>query len=221
MKGARAFTQAELLRISEFFDHEGKEGSIRDKTIFFLCVYTGRRISEILTLLVRDVMEERSGTIKADVYFRRKNMKGKKEGFLCLINEPCRELLDNYVKTHNCMENVGINKDAYLFPSKNNLGVHISRYTGAFIFKKIRYELRLDGPISTHSGRKTFADLIFQGTGRDLVSLQQALGHATITSTANYVRSQDKKVIELMRSMNFTSVKKEDEGVKDEHEEKN
>jgi integrase/recombinase XerD len=210
MKGARPYTKDELKAISDFFDSENKPHSIRDKTIFFMCLYTGRRISEILSLQTKDVLyytsDENKG-IKSDIYFRRRNLKGKREGFIALINDSCRAIIQDYIDRYTTFENFKINKNSYFFPNKNNLDLHISRFTAQKMFSRIKANLGLEGSVSTHSCRKTFADLIFRGTGKDLVSLQNALGHKNISSTASYIKSQDKKVLELIRGMNLEEMK--------------
>ena len=203
MKGCRPFTNEELEAISDFFDNEGKDNSIRDKTVLFLCVYTGRRISEIISLRCSDVATEK-GDIRESIYFKRSNLKGKKEGFISIINEACSKLLTAYINKYDMIQKMSIEKNACLFPNKNNLILHISRFTANNIFKKIRTELELDGKINTHSCRKTFAKVIYDGTGNDLVSLQNALGHRNISSTCSYVKGQDEKVMSIISNLDFS-----------------
>src|SRR5262245_48838508 len=75
MAGCRAFTDAEVQVISQSF---GGRYALRDKALFLVGVYTGFRISELLSLQVRDVWQY--GRVSDLISVARRYMKRRREG---------------------------------------------------------------------------------------------------------------------------------------------
>jgi len=213
MKGARPFNIQELVLINDYFDNEGKPYSLRDKLIIFMTIYTGRRVSEIVSLRVKDVCNDNG--ILADIYFQRQNLKGKKEGKICLINDALRKILEAYILEYHSLEWMKVSRDAYLFPNRNNVCIHFTRFGASNIFAKLKKVLNLQGKVSTHSGRKTFADIIYKQNGKDIAALQDALGHKNIASTVSYIKKDEEKTLEIIHNMDFGAHTNQQEKIED------
>ena len=72
MKGMRPITDEEIEKIKDNFSGQYKA---RDYALFVLGIKSGFRISEILSLTLKDVFD--NGRIQDRIYVQRKNMKGK------------------------------------------------------------------------------------------------------------------------------------------------
>lgn len=183
MIGCRPLTTDEVERVNDKLDE-------RDKAIFMVGLKAGFRVSEILSLKVRDVLLP-DGSITTSLSVERQNMKGKKAGRTVALHHDARLALERYLKSST------LDASGYLFPgpSGNPLSrVQVWRclkaaYAAAGVF---------GGKLATHSMRKTFADRVYKRLKGDLRKTQEALGHKVITSTASYVGFANAEVDEAI-----------------------
>lgn len=179
MAGCRPLSEAEIFQTIDAFRCR------RDKTLFVLGVRTGFRISELLKLEVKDVY--RNGAVLDQVKVARRFLKEKKGSSRTIPLHPqAKAMIESHVRA---MER----PEGPLFPS--NRGTFLTRFTAHKIFKDAFKKAGLTGALATHSMRKTFAKKVYGALGNDLVALQQALGHAHINTTIDYV-SVDQKAID-------------------------
>ncbi len=155
----------------------GKPQGKRDKTILELLYGTGMRVSEMVNLDMNDIdLEERTLRVFG---------KGSKERILPLSN-PCMKALDDYMS---------IRKKNYLkkYPKTNNnkallLNRFGGRLTARSICRIINKYMKISGlnkKISPHVLRHTFASHLLGG-GADLRSVQELLGHESLSTTQIY-----------------------------------
>ena len=150
---------------------------LRDKTILEMLYGTGMRVSEIVNINVND--------IDFDEQIVRVFGKGSKERILPLSN-PCMIALKNYLvvrKKHYQKNNP---------KSKNNKALLLNRFgdrlTARSICRIINKYMEMTGlnkKISPHVLRHTFATHLLGG-GADLRSVQELLGHESLSTTQIY-----------------------------------
>ena len=143
---------------------------LKYRYIFLVLVETGFRISDVLNLKVRDIRRGKSVTEK----------KTRKKRALEL-SEGLKESLLAYAKSF------GLRSEDFLFPStRGNLCRPVSRYQVHRIFKGLGATLGLEGVISVHSCRKTYARQEMAKHG-DLERLQKDFGHSSKKITRGYL----------------------------------
>jgi integrase/recombinase XerD len=196
--GCRSLSDEEVTKLKKYFFERTDKLALRDYTILFFSLYTGFRISETLSLKVSDVW---NGTVVLEsVYLKRSHMKGKWQGRNVIMSERCKTLLSNYI--HHYDLQVG----EYLFP--NNRSDPEERYNitsrqAERIFKKAFAECQLTGMLSTHTSRKTFAEKCYEKLDRNLMDLSTAMGHKSISATAHYIKTNNKKIQDVVKNLDF------------------
>lgn len=155
--------------------------SYRNYFLFIMGINTGLRISDLLTLRVKDV--------KGKTHFIVKEQKtGKVRRFPLYALE---EEINEYIK--------GMDDDDYLFPSRLNHGKQpLSRYRAWNILNSAGEHVGL-GEIGTHTLRKTFGYHFYQRT-KDLALLQQLFNHSAPSITLRYIGINQEVIDDVMRN---------------------
>ncbi len=141
--------------------------SLRDKAILEFLYSTGARVSEVVNLK-KDDLDLISGIVKV-------KGKGRKERILPL-GEPAVRALRNYLKERK-------DKSCYLFI--NRRGGRLSDRGIRLILDKYIKRLSLNCKVSPHTIRHSFATHLLN-RGADLRSVQELLGHSSISTTQVY-----------------------------------
>lgn len=149
----------------------------RDKTLFILAVKTGLRISEILSLKVRDVRQY--GRIRDTVTVQRSHMKNKRQSRTIPLHPEAKAALEAYVS--------GLHDDSRLFA--------LTRCHAWRLIKKAAAQAEITGNISPNSTRKAFAQRMYLALDKDIVALSRALGHSNTSTVDHYIES-DQQVID-------------------------
>jgi site-specific recombinase XerD len=171
MSGSRPLTEPE---ISLMLSHTTNP---MHRALICLGVRTGYRVSELICITVQDVFD---GTqIRDSITVRRSNMKGKKSSRSVVLHEQAKQALRDYLSGYNLTNTDETTGHSLLFP--------ISRFAAHRLLKKYSKLAGLEGRISTHSMRKHFAMRVYEKTGKDVVCVQRALGHASLASTTKYL----------------------------------
>ena len=148
----------------------------RDAAIFEVLYATGARVSEVagLTLAQLDLPH----------YQLRLLGKGSKERSV-IIHEQCRSVLQSYIDTWRpyLQKFCGNNEEQAVFLS--HTGRQLSADSIRKIFKDYVAKAGLDPSLSPHAMRHTFATDMLNG-GADLRSVQELLGHASLSTTQIY-----------------------------------
>ncbi len=144
----------------------------RDWALVVLIFGCGLRISEALSLRNRDVM----GT--PDVL--RIMGKGGKERIVPMLT-PVLDAIARYM----AVRPFGASPDDVLFRSVR--GLPMSARMAEKVIEKVRNYLQLPDYVTPHALRHTFATALLAG-GADLRSLQELLGHSSLSTTQLYTR---------------------------------
>jgi site-specific recombinase XerD len=188
MKGCEPFTDAELEQVIEVL--QTKKFAVRDVLMVLLGCYTGFRISELLSLQVRDVWMHNQ--VPARISIAPRHMKGKRASRSVKIHEKVREAIIAYIFEHNPQD-----PEQFLFRSAKGSDP-ISRIQAYRIIKDTAAKLKMTKATGTHSMRKTFANRIFVASGHNLLKTKAALGHTDIKTTERYLSFQEADIDDLV-----------------------
>lgn len=201
MKGTRPLSKDEVNLVKESF--HGRL-AIRNRSLFLFGVNTGFRVSELLSLRIDDILTS-DGKIKDRVIISRRFMKGKKSSRNVLINSFARKGIEPLLKQLG--REMVVQKDDYIFRSQKGVNKHITREQAWRVLTMAFKSAGLDGPLGTHSMRKTFANNIYiallqkvaDGHPIDAFRLtSKALGHADIKNTDRYLSFSADKLEEVI-----------------------
>ena len=181
MKGTRPLDNDEIRRVSGCFTGMYE---IRNRGLFMLGVSTGGRISELLSLTIGDVFQNRSAV--SDLLFEKSVVKGGEVSRAVPVNADGRRAIQELIDWHRRHYRSVASKRP-LFPSRHKSGtVPLHRQTAHDILKNAFIEAGLNGKLATHSLRKSFAQRLYDKTG-DIYLVQALLGHRNIATTQNYL----------------------------------
>ncbi|KAA6228637.1 tyrosine-type recombinase/integrase [Campylobacter sp. LR185c] len=156
-----------------------KSNTIRNRLILKIIIFTGIRVSEALHIRMKDINEEN------DLYTIRIRGKGNKYRVVMIKKELIEELLKN-VKINYASQ------DALLFVNKKGTPLtqaYISRIVEQILFRAgIRKQKN-----GAHMLRHTFATLLYKKQ-KDLVLVQEALGHASVSTSRIYTHFDNEKL---------------------------
>lgn len=199
MKGCRPLTDPEIAALLAAMD--GKL-ALRDRALVVTGLHTGFRISELLSLRVRDVYQR--GQIVAQLEVPRRAMKGKRQGRSVVLHPRAATALAAWIAQ---LHDAGFRSPhGPVFRSWYHAGVHGYPVGRAQAWRIVAHAARragLTGRIGTHSWRKTFATRAHAALDGDLRLTQAALGHEQITSTAQYLGEQPAKVDAAILGLDF------------------
>lgn len=162
-------------------------GAVRDTAILEVVYSGGLRISEAVGLDYEDIdLLARTFTVRG---------KGRKER-LCVIGEPALAALRNYLDERDSM-GLGARRDpGPLF--RNRFG---DRLTARSVQRRLKAYLREAGlPVDTtpHKLRHSFATHLLDA-GADLRSVQELLGHSSLSTTQIYTHVSSQRMMEVYR----------------------
>lgn len=203
MRGCRPLNMAEVRLALERL--RGSRLAQRDRCLVQMGLYTGFRISELLSLRVGDVVQ--GGRVLERVVVERKNMKGKKQSRDVVLNERARAALRAWLPVLYAWRDNG--PDLYLFQSTR--GGRLTRRQAGRIVANLAKELGLPPKVATHSLRKTFAKFIYQrgldnwkhGEELPVRVAMKALGHRSLDATERYLGLDVRQVDEAVSALDF------------------
>ena len=181
MKGTRPLDNDEIRRVSECF-----EGiwAIRNRGLFMIGVSTGGRISELLSLTIGDVYQNKQPV--TDLLFDKSIVKGGEVSRAVPVNIDGRGAIADLIAWHREMYRT-LASSRPLFPSRNKNGrVAMNRQTAHEMLKKAFIAAGLNGKLATHSLRKSFAQRVYEHSD-DIYLVQELLGHKSVATTQKYI----------------------------------
>lgn len=187
MKGCRPL---EDLEIKTVLSHLSRP---RDKALFLLGIRSGFRISELLSLRMRDVWQNNHFVDRVSV--ARAHMKKKTEGRTVLLHPEAKDALERWIIL---LSGRHPEPEGFIFRSREGGNSAMDRRSAWAVLKKAYASAGLTGKLGTHSMRKTFAKRIHEKLGRDLMKTQKALGHARVTSTVSYLSFAEEEIDEAI-----------------------
>ncbi|MBE2984244.1 tyrosine-type recombinase/integrase [Campylobacter sp. RM9344] len=156
-----------------------KVNTNRNKLIIKTIIFTGIRVSEALNLKRKDITEE------GDLYIIRIRGKGNKYRIVMIKRHLIEAHIDAIAINY-------INKEGYLFINKKGTRLtqaYVSRIVEQILFSAgIRKEKN-----GAHMLRHTFATMLYKKQ-KDLVLVQEALGHASLNTSRIYTHFDNDKL---------------------------
>lgn len=156
-----------------------KQNTIRNRLIIKIIIFTGIRVSEALKLKRKDLSED------GDLYILRIRGKGNKYRIVMIKKHLIQDLLDTIAINY-------INQEGYLFINRNGeplTQAYVSRIVEQILFKAgIRKQKN-----GAHMLRHTFATMLYKKQ-KDLVLVQEALGHASLNTSRIYTHFDSEKL---------------------------
>ncbi len=143
---------------------------VRNRLILEVLYASGVRVSELVNIKVKDINDEEIKVLG----------KGNKER-ITRIGDYAREILDLYLS--DAYLTLNKNKSEYLF--LNNNGGKLTTRGVRFILDEIIKNTTINKKISPHMLRHSFATHLLN-EGCDILSVQELLGHESLTATAIY-----------------------------------
>ena len=150
---------------------EPRHGALRDHALLELLFYSGARIGEILKLELDD-LDLDAGLVKI-------KGKGRRERILYIGYGPVTDVLKRYLAARSAL---GVATGVLFL---NNRLRPLSTYSAENIVRKHAAKARLTMRVTPHMFRHTLATMLLEN-GADLRSIQETLGHASISTTEIY-----------------------------------
>lgn len=159
----------------------------RDRCILTLFLNCGMRLSELVAINIRDVIQNNS-TLRIVG-------KGNKERIVYL-NQACMDAIQSYLAVR---PKDGVkDRDALFLSSRKT---RISPKTVQFLVKKYLNKIGLSGPgYSVHKLRHTAATLMYRYGDVDIRVLQDILGHANLGTTEIYTHTSSSQMEEAINA---------------------
>lgn len=158
----------------------------RDRAILELMYAAGLRVSEVTTLGV--------GNVQFQVGCLLVHGKGDKER-LVPVHETALKVLGEYLEGPRGRLLKGKRREEVFL---NNRGDPLSRMGLWKIIHKHLQKAGINGPVTPHTLRHTFATHLLEG-GADLRSVQLMLGHSDISTTQVYTHVTRQRLVEVHR----------------------
>lgn len=164
--------------------------ALRDRALLELLYATGARVSEITTLDIDDVLHSNS---VMDVWDDPHNAL-KNGGMIRVIGKGSKQRIVPYgryagealaaylVRGRPAMSTAGRGTPALFIGPR---GARLSRQTAWLVIRAAAVRAEIDEPLSPHTLRHSFATHLLSG-GADVRSVQELLGHASVTTTQIY-----------------------------------
>ncbi len=187
MRGSRPLTDEEIDQVSRSFTGRF---ALRDRALFLLGVKSGFRISELLSLRTRALIQ--GGRIADRVTVQRRHMKKKTEGRTVLLHPVAKAALAAWID--DASKELRFGPDSFVFQSRKGENRPITRVQFYRILANAFTRNGISGRLGTHSMRKSFANKIYDRLGGDLAKTQRALGHRNVNSTVQYLSFKEEEI---------------------------
>ena len=160
----------------------------RDLALIDLLISTGIRIGEAANISIHDVIiSEHSILIHG---------KGRKQR---LIYISCQQTWSNFMRWLKIRKNDNFETDKIFI---NNLNTPISIYGIEYIYKIAKQKSGINLSSTPHYLRHTFATNLLSN-GADLRSVQEILGHSSVSTTEIYTEITSKRKKQVLNKYNF------------------
>jgi integrase len=156
-------------------------------------VFTGLRISDLLTLTYSDLLNNETFTLR--------EMKTKKQRSI-KVNKDLKEIVSRVVSKSNITnlnQLIFINKYGTKSIDKSYVNVKLKE-----LVKK--YRIKLDGNVSTHTFRKTLGRRVMEVnnySNESLVLLMELFGHSSMSITKRYLGIREQEIHNVYDSLTF------------------
>lgn len=200
MIGSRPLSNDEIRKCLDSFDGRFTK---RNQALFILGLNSGFRISELLSLKIKDVQTYTK--INDQLTVSRANMKNKISGRTVFLNDLTKKYLKDFLDNWSEIYGIPYQKDFYLFKSQKTANKAISSRQATQVLYDVFELNELTGKLGTHCMRKSFAKNIHQALGEDITKTQKALGHKQLSSTTHYLSFDQSEIDDAISHLNIGS----------------
>lgn len=174
--------------VSTLFEGINKRHYYRDYCILIMFLNCGLRVSELVSIDINDIDDDKISIIG----------KGNKERIIYL-NDASVEAINDYLSKERIkIKNIKKEDQDALFISQK--GNRMSTRAVQLVIQGINERSGLKKKdLSPHKLRHTMATLLYQN-GADLISLQQLLGHTSVSTTQIYTHVEDEQLRDVIDS---------------------
>lgn len=169
-----------------------KDGNPKMSLLIAIGIFTGLRISDILSLHWEDILDQTEFTITE-----------KKTGKLRTIRLN-QELQEHINKCYSQIQPV--TKKAYILVSQKHCVYSIQRINVMLKQIRTRYKLKIKN-FSCHSMRKTFGRQVYNMSGENselaLVKLMELFNHSSVAITKRYLGLRQEELLETYDLLEF------------------
>jgi integrase len=191
MPGCRPLTDDEVDLVMQSF---GGTYATRDRALFLLGIYTGFRITELLSLRLQDVSQYQQVLLRLTV--PRRHMKGQVASRSVPLHPLAQLALAAWID--QMPRHCTVTPDSFVFRSREGGNKPISRMHAHRMLREAFDSCEMTGNLGTHSMRKTFAKRVHQRLGNDLAKTKEALGQKSITATMHYMSFMQEEIDEAI-----------------------
>ena len=164
-----------------------KKESERNIAIIETLYGCGLRVSELINLKISDLYFEED--------FVKVTGKGNKQR-LVPVSEVNKQCINTYLINSRTKLNIDSKSSDIIFLNRN--GYKLTRAMIFTIVKSLSKKAGIKKTISPHSFRHSFATHLLEN-GADLKTIQQLLGHESITTTEIYMHLDNKALVNVMK----------------------
>lgn len=188
MGKAKVLTKDEIRRVMRIAD-TGRNG-LRDRVSLSLSILAGMRVGEISKLTIGDIRDI-DGSAVSVINLSKHQTKGNRSRRVFVSSE-LSKLLNQYLATITQLD------DHRAFIRSERTGGHFSNVSLSLRLKAIYAAAGIS--TSSHSGRRTFATRL-NAAGIGMATIQQAMGHANIATTAGYCWVSDDQLANAVNAI--------------------
>jgi len=156
-------------------------------------VFTGLRISDLLTLTYSDLLNNETFTLR--------EMKTKKQRSI-KVNKDLKEIVSRLVSKSNIT-----NLNQLIFINKYRTKSIDKSYVNVKLKELVKkYRIKLDGNVSTHTFRKTLGRRVMEVnnySNESLVLLMELFGHSSMSITKRYLGIREQEIHNVYDSLTF------------------
>ncbi|WP_221033284.1 tyrosine-type recombinase/integrase [Actomonas aquatica] len=182
----------------------------RDRLLVELGLNTGLRVSSMLSLRWKQLW--RDGDIVSVLEVPRRYLKGgqgaRKKAMMSRripVNESLRGAILEHLREE--FGELPPLAEGWVFRSQKRSPGVISRQQAYHVIRSAAQRAGLDHGVAPHGLRRSFAHDIYDASGHDLVITQKLLGHASVETTAHYLRPEEEKLDSLVLGLPFSNPK--------------
>lgn len=156
-------------------------------------VFTGLRISDLLTLKYSDLLKSETFNIKEKKTQKQRSIK---------VNKDLKEIVSRIVKKSKV-----IDLEQFIFINKYGTKSIDKSYVNVKLKEIIKmYRIRLEGNVSTHTFRKTLGRRVMEVnnySNESLILLMDLFGHSSMSITKRYLGIREQEIHNVYDSLTF------------------
>ena len=171
MKQAKVLSDKELKKVIDYIEAFDRH-SERNRAIILLTHYCGMRVSEVASLFVSDIVNDK-GEINEVIHLTANQTKGT-ESRRVFVSKKAKQALKRYLQS-----NLSVIQQSYLFQTQKSKRFNTTALIT--LIKRLYERVGIVGA-SSHSGRRTFITKLAT-SGISVRVIAEAVGHSSIATT--------------------------------------